>query len=97
MEMRIRFPELLERSGLTPYALAQKSKGRISLSAAHRLARTNGRVKLFNAALLDALCDAFEVDPNALLERETEAGDVIPASTPKSDRKRAAPKRKGRG
>jgi len=70
MEMRIRIPELLEERGLTPYALAQKSGGRISLSAAHRLARTKGRVKLFNAALLDALCDILEVEPNELLERE---------------------------
>ena len=40
--------------------------------AAHRLAREDGRVKLFSAALLDALCDAFNVDPNELLEREPE-------------------------
>jgi DNA-binding Xre family transcriptional regulator len=71
MDMRIRFNELLAENGLTPYALALKSDGRISLSAAHRLARVNGRVKLINASLLDALCDAFDVDPNELLERET--------------------------
>lgn len=72
MEMRIRFNELLKDAKLTPYSLALKSNGRISLSAAHRLAREDGRVKLFSAALLDALCDAFNVDPNELLEREPE-------------------------
>ncbi len=70
MDMRIRINELLEERDLTPYGLAMKSKGRISLSAAHRLAREDGRVKLFNAALLDALCDVLEVDPNTLLERD---------------------------
>jgi DNA-binding Xre family transcriptional regulator len=70
MEMRIRINELLEARGLSPYGLAMGSKGRISLSAAHRLARENGRVKLFSAALLDALCDVLGVEPNELLERE---------------------------
>jgi DNA-binding Xre family transcriptional regulator len=70
MDMRIRINELLEARGLSPYGLAMKSNGRISLSAAHRLARENGRVKLFSASLLDALCDALDVDPNELLERE---------------------------
>lgn len=70
MEMRVRIPELLEERGLTPYSLAMKSGSRISLSAAHRLARAQGRVKLFSADLLEALCDVLEVDPGELLERE---------------------------
>jgi DNA-binding Xre family transcriptional regulator len=71
MNMRIRINELLQKRGLSPYGLAMESKGRISLSAAHRLARMDGRVKLFSASLLDALCDALNVDPNELLERES--------------------------
>lgn len=70
MDMRIRITELLKEREMTPYALAMNSKGRISLSAAHRLARKDGRVARFEASLLDALCDAFNVDPNELLERE---------------------------
>jgi DNA-binding Xre family transcriptional regulator len=70
MEMRVRIPELLEQRGLTPYSLAMKSGSRISLSAAHRLARAEGRVKLFSAELLEALCDVLEVEPGELLERE---------------------------
>lgn len=70
MDMRIRINELLAEKGWSPYALAMESKGRISLSAAHRLARHKGRVKLFNASLLDALCDVFGVEPNELLERD---------------------------
>ena len=70
MDMRIRITELLAERSMTPYALAMGSKGRISLSAAHRLAREGGRVKLFSAALLDALCDTLNVEPSELLERE---------------------------
>jgi len=70
MEMRVRIPELLEQRGLTPYSLARSSGNRISLSAAHRLARAEGRVKLFSAELLEALCDVLNVEPGELLERE---------------------------
>lgn len=70
MEMRVRILELLGQRGLTPYSLSLKSGNRISLSAAHRLARAEGRVKLFSAELLEALCDVLDVDPGELLERE---------------------------
>lgn len=70
MDMRIRFNELLRERDLSPYALAMGSNGRISLSAAHRLARKDGRVARFEASLLDALCDILKVEPNELLERE---------------------------
>jgi hypothetical protein len=69
MEMRVRFPELLKRSGLTPYAVAKQSDDRISLSTAYRFNRSGGRLNTFDAAVLEALCDIFGVQPGELLER----------------------------
>lgn len=70
MDMRLRFPELMAEAGLTAYAVAQKSGGRISMSTAYRLARLDGRVKSFDAGLLEALCDVFSCTPGDLLERD---------------------------
>jgi DNA-binding Xre family transcriptional regulator len=70
MSVRLRLNALLEEHQLTPYALAKRSGGRISSSTIHRLARQEGRVKLFDADLLDALCDVLGVEPSELLERE---------------------------
>ena len=70
MEVRLRFPELLEEHDLTPYSLSKRSAGRISLSTAYRLARTGGRLKLFQADLLEVLCDVLGVEPGQLLERD---------------------------
>ena len=44
----------------------------------YRIIREKGRVKLFSAALLEALCDVFECEPGQLLERtrRVEAGRV---------------------
>jgi DNA-binding Xre family transcriptional regulator len=68
--VRLRLPELLEAKGLTPYYLAKQSGGRISLSAAYRYMRLRGKVKSFDADLLEALCDVLDVEPGELLERE---------------------------
>ena len=68
--MRLRYPEILEERKLTPYGLHKLSGGRISLSTAYRLARQNGRLRFFDAELLEALCDTLGVKPNDLLERE---------------------------
>lgn len=68
--MRIRIPELLEERGLTPYHLAQQSGGRISQRIAYRYVQLGGRVKYFDAKIMDALCDVLEVEPNELFERE---------------------------
>lgn len=70
MGLRLRLPELLDVRQMTPYALAKASKGRISLSTAYRIVRARGRVALFNAELLDALCDVLRVEPNELFERK---------------------------
>jgi DNA-binding Xre family transcriptional regulator len=70
MDMRVRFPELLKRSGMTPYAVAKQSADRISLSTAYRLNRSGGRLNTFDADVLEALCDIFKVEPGELLERD---------------------------
>ena len=68
MDVRLRFPELLDEHGLTPYSLAKRSNGRISLSTAYRLARLKGGLKLFEADLLETLCDLLHVGPGELFE-----------------------------
>lgn len=70
MLMRIRIPELLAEHKLTPYGLSKASGGRISLSAAYRLNRSRGRIRFFDAELLEALCDVLHVEPGELLERD---------------------------
>jgi DNA-binding Xre family transcriptional regulator len=77
--MRLRFNELLEAAGITPYHLHKQSDGRISLSTAYRLARQNGHVALFDAQVLEALCDVLGVEPGDLFERDK----------PKATRKRS--------
>jgi len=40
------------------------------LSTAYRLTRNRGVVKMFDADLLEALCDVLKVAPGQLLERD---------------------------
>jgi hypothetical protein len=61
MDMRVRFPELLKASGLTPYKVSKQSGDRISMSMAYRLKRKKGRLPTFDADVLEALCDVFEI------------------------------------
>lgn len=67
--MRLRLPELLDQRGMTGYALSMASGGRISLSAAYRLMRLRGKLKMFDAEILEDLCDVLGVEPGDLLER----------------------------
>ncbi len=70
--MRLRVPELLAERHMTPYALHKASDGRISLSAAYRLA--SGEFRAVSSTVLDALCDVFEIDdPGPLFTRERHA------------------------
>ncbi|HYN83083.1 MAG TPA: helix-turn-helix transcriptional regulator [Gemmatimonadaceae bacterium] len=69
--MRLRLPEMLKEAGLSPYALSKRSSGRISMSAAYRLVKLNGRVQNFDAGMLEALCDVLSVEPGELLERDS--------------------------
>jgi DNA-binding Xre family transcriptional regulator len=57
---------------MSAYALSKQSKGRISMSTAYRMARLSGRVKNFDAELLEALCDVLAVEPGELLERDSD-------------------------
>jgi hypothetical protein len=67
--MRLRVPELLAKHQMTPYALHKASGGRISLSAAYRLA--SGEFRAVSGTVLDALCDVFGIeDPGPLFVRE---------------------------
>lgn len=66
--MRLRTPELLAARQMTAYRLAQMSGGRISQSAAYRLA--SGQFTSVTAATLAALCDVLEVGPGELLTRD---------------------------
>jgi DNA-binding Xre family transcriptional regulator len=68
--MRIRWPELLERKGLTPYAFSKLSEGRVSLSTVYRLNKSRGRLQRFDAELMSALCDVLDVRPGDLFEQE---------------------------
>lgn len=68
--MRLRLPEILKEHNVTAYEVAQRSGGRINQSALYRLVRQEGRVELFSAALLEALCDVLGVEPAALFERD---------------------------
>lgn len=68
--MRLRLPELLEEAGISPYALAKQSGERISESTAYRLVRQKGEVQMFDASVLEALCDVLQVEPGDLFERE---------------------------
>ena len=70
--VRIRIPELLDEKKLTPYSLSKRTDGKISLSTAYRLKRLKGRVKTFDAQMLELLYDAFGLESlDELLERET--------------------------
>jgi DNA-binding Xre family transcriptional regulator len=68
--VRIRLPEVLDERQLTAYEVAKRSNGRIIPSTLYRLVRQEGRVKLFDGDLLEALCDVLEMEPGEILERE---------------------------
>ncbi len=69
--MRLRVPELLASRGVTPYALAKRSGGRVSLSTVYRLVERRGNLQTYSADLLDTLCDILDVEPGELFERDT--------------------------
>ncbi len=68
--MRLRIPELLKAADLTAYGLHKASDERISLSTAFRLVREEGRLKMFDGSILEALCDTLSVEPGDLFERD---------------------------
>ncbi|MCZ8267336.1 MAG: helix-turn-helix domain-containing protein [Gemmatimonas sp.] len=67
--LRLRLPELLAQRGISWLKLAELSNGRISRSTAHRLVKERDRLKMFDAAVLETLCELLSVTPSELLER----------------------------
>ncbi|MGH7514083.1 MAG: helix-turn-helix domain-containing protein [Gemmatimonadales bacterium] len=70
--MRLRLPELLKARDMTPYALAQASRGRISMSLAYRMQRERGAFKCLSPDAIDALCEILGVEPGDLFERASQ-------------------------
>jgi transcriptional regulator with XRE-family HTH domain len=68
MTIRLRFPEFLEERGLTGYRLSVATRGRVSLSTIYRWVRARGRVRTIDAALLEAIIEAFDATLAELLE-----------------------------
>jgi DNA-binding Xre family transcriptional regulator len=68
--LRLRVTELM--GDMTPYALSKASGKRISMSTAYRLIESNGKLKTYSAAMIEALLDIFDVEPGALIERVPE-------------------------
>jgi DNA-binding Xre family transcriptional regulator len=69
--LRLRLREILADRGISWLKLPTLSGGRISRSTAHRLVRERDTLKMFDAAVLEALCDVLNVTPCELLERDT--------------------------
>jgi DNA-binding Xre family transcriptional regulator len=64
--VRLRVRHLLEKRGLSPYALA-KFTG-LSLNSIYRLTSASGRFRLIRADTIERLCGALRVTPRALFD-----------------------------
>ncbi len=69
MSLRLHLPEVLEERGLTPYAFAKLTGGAVTNATAYRLVKLRGKLETFDARLLEAMCDALDVEPGHLIER----------------------------
>jgi DNA-binding Xre family transcriptional regulator len=65
--MRLRIAELLANRKMTAYGLAKASNGRLSLSAAARLARDEW--KCLPRDVVEVLCEVLNVQPGELFEQ----------------------------
>ena len=92
MDMRLRFPELFDETGVKPYRLAVDSNKRISLSTAYRLKREGGKLQTFKAEMLDAICDVMQVTPAEIWERDSVSQP--PKTKRRTPEPPAVPKRK---
>ena len=68
--LRLRLRELLKERDMSPYAFSKATRGRVSMSTAYRVVRMRGRLAMFDAKLLDAICDVLQVEPGELFERK---------------------------
>jgi DNA-binding Xre family transcriptional regulator len=64
--IRLRLAEVLAQRGWTAYRLAQETG--LTVPAAYRLAKRDRRLARIEAATLDRLCLALDVQPGQLLE-----------------------------
>lgn len=67
--LRLLLPELLDARGWSWVRLAAESGGRISRSTAHRLVSQRDTLKMFDAAVCEALCEMLDVTPGELFAR----------------------------
>lgn len=71
LDMRFRLPELMAERGIrSAYHLEQVAARRLSLSTCNRLVDAGHELKRIDVRTLQALCDVFDVDTNAILERD---------------------------
>lgn len=74
MTIRLRLPELLDERIPTAYALAKASHGAVSPSTAHRLVADRGQILRYDAPIIEALLDVFELKSfDELFERVKES------------------------
>ena len=73
LTLRLRFPELLESKGITPWGLHKQSNGRITAPTAYRLVRKKGALTVFPRETLEALCDVLGVTIFDLFEHKKAA------------------------
>ena len=70
--MKLRVAELMAERGLTAYALARDSGGRISRSTAYRL--MDGTKDVLRIEEIAALCEVLNVAPSDLFKQEPVKG-----------------------
>lgn len=66
--MRCMAPRIMDQKEVTAYALAQRSAGRISQSAAYRI--QGGTKRNFSLEEMQALCDVLQTDMEKLFMPE---------------------------
>lgn len=98
--IRWKLAPVLEKRGWTAYRLAREVG--LTQPVAYRITRPGASVTRIDAATLDALCRAFDVQPGALLEFVPGRARPVPKSSPKvmkraSRSKSSGTRRKTRG
>ena len=92
LTLRLRFPELLESKGITPWGLHKQSNGRITAPTAYRLVRKKGALTVFPRETLEALCDVLGVTIFDLFEHKKTAKKTTAKKAAKKGVKKAAKK-----
>jgi len=65
--VRLRLKRVLDKRGMTPYALAKRAE--LSLSTIYRLTRKDGRFGRIEAETLDKICTVLKCEPGDLFEK----------------------------